>query len=76
MAINFTRDTYNKLRKMDRKQLEDYITKTYEKGYKDGSEASKPTAPDYEKIENRLKRIWGLGENKVGDIILALKEVM
>lgn len=28
------------------------------------------------KIENRLKRIWGLGENKVGDIVLALKEVM
>lgn len=76
MGINFTRDTYNRLKKMDRKQLEDYITQTYEKGYRDGSEASKPISPDYEKIESRLKRIWGLGENKVGAIILALKEVI
>ena len=76
MGINFTRDTYNRLKKMDRKQLEDYTTQTYEKGYRDGSEASKPISPDYEKIESRLKRIWGLGENKVGAIILALKEVI
>ena len=62
----FTRDTYNRLRKMDRRDMQTWIEELYKSGYEDGK-ASVPGV-DAETIYEAVGKIKGIGPKKLEEI--------
>jgi len=72
----FTRDTYNRIRKLDRRDMQTWIETIYNEGYDNGV-ASVPGV-DAEKIYEAVSKIKGIGPKKlqeIKDTINALLEV-
>lgn len=81
MAQNqFNRETYKKIKKMDRQQMERFVMNIFEEGYQAGAKAESEAAVgkeiDIEKIKIRIKEIKGIGEKKTEEIMKAIKEHM
>lgn len=62
----FTRDTYNRVRKFDRRQMQAWAETLYAEGYKDGA-ASVPGV-DAERIYEAVSGIRGIGPKKLQEI--------
>lgn len=65
----FTRNEYNAVKHMDRRQMEEWIFKVhnnaYEAGYEDGmKELPDPKIPDLTGLEEELQKIRGIGGSK------------
>lgn len=72
----FTRDTYNRVKKFDRRDMQTFIETIYNEGYDNGA-ASVPGV-DAEKIYEAISKIKGIGPKKlqeIKDTVNALLEV-
>ncbi len=81
MAQNqFNRETYKKIKKMDRQQMERFVLNIFEEGYlAGGKEAKKADAGkgiDIEKLKVKIKEIKGIGEKKTEEIMKIIKEYL
>ena len=76
----FNRETYKKIKKMDRQQMERFVLNIFEEGYLDGGkEAKKADAGkeiNIEKLKVKIKEIKGIGEKKTEEIMKAIKEYL
>ena len=62
----FTRETYNRVRKLDRRDLQNFCENIYKEGFEDGR-ASVPGV-DAEKIYEAIGQIKGIGPKKLEEI--------
>lgn len=76
----FNRETYKKIKKMDRQQMERFVFNIFEEGYQAGLKEEKEAAAgkeiDIEKLKVQIKGIKGVGEKKTEEIITAIKEYL
>ena len=81
MAQNqFNRETYKKIKKMDRQQMERFVLNIFEEGYLTGGKEAK-TADigkeiDIKKLKVKIKEIKGIGEKKTEEIMKIIKEYL
>lgn len=70
----FNRKLYKKIKKMDRQEMEDFITNIYHLGFKDGVEAG--SNADFKiKLAEVLKKTKGIGPKLFERIIESAKEM-
>ena len=69
----FTRDTYNRVRKFDRRDMQTWIESIYNEGYNNGA-ASVPGI-DTEKIFEAIARVKGIGPKKLEEIKAAVNQL-
>lgn len=77
----FTRNEYNAIKRMDRKQMEDWIfevhNKAYEAGCEDGrKEIQEPELPDLTGLEEAIQKIRGVGGSKARLVSMVVKEYL
>lgn len=73
-ASKITREQYKKVKRMDHKTMEDFVTNIYTEGFKDGKKAAgnKIKAAD---IEKALIEIKGIGAKKVTEIMSTINKL-
>lgn len=81
MAQNqFTRETYKKIKKMDRQQMEQFVLNVFQEGYRAATEEAREAMSgqeiDMTKLQNKIKEIKGIGEKKTEEIMRVIKECM
>lgn len=59
----FTRDTYNRVRKFDRRDMQTWIESIYNEGYNNG--AASVSGIDTEKFLEAIARVKGIGPKKL-----------
>lgn len=75
MGDIFNRKIYNKVKKMDRQQMEDYIKEVYRQGFADGSGAGNKA--DFRiALSDVLTKTKGVGEKTYDKIMQAAKEML
>lgn len=76
----FNRETYKKIKKMDRQQMERFVFNIFEEGYQAGRKEEKEAAAgaeiDIEKLRVQIKELKGVGEKKTEEIITVIKEYL
>lgn len=70
----FTRDTYNRVKKFDRRDMQTWIESIYNEGYNNGK-ASVPGV-DVEKIYEAIAQVKGIGPKKLEEIKTAVNQVL
>lgn len=70
----FTRDTYNRVRKLDRRDMQAWIESIYNEGYNNGV-ASVPGV-DAEKICEAIAQIKGIGPKKLQEIKATVNKLL
>lgn len=68
-----TRDMYKTIKRMDRKNLSDYLYTLYKSIY---SDYEGKLQPDYDKIYNEVQKIRGIGEVKSKQIVEVVRDCM
>lgn len=69
-----TRDQYKSFKRMDHKQMENFITNLYNEGYEDGKTAAgKRVKPS--DIAVTLMEVPGIGSKKAADIMAAINKL-
>lgn len=69
-----TRDQYKSFKRMDHKQMENFITNLYNEGYEDGKTAAgKRVKPS--DIAVTLMELPGIGSKKAADIMVAINKL-
>ena len=72
--MKFTRKDYERIRKMDRIQLEKYIVNVYHEGFQDGSNAGEKA--DFKiKLVQVLQATKGIGDKTIDKVLNTLKEI-
>ena len=70
--FHFSRDTYKKVKKMDRDEMEDFLLKLYEEGQQ--SILKTRNEIDFEDVRVTLMEIKGIGQKRADQIMIALEE--
>ena len=70
-GLRLNREQYKRVKRMDHKQMEDFICNMYNDGYKDGKEAAEPKIK-LSDIASALVGIRGVGTKKAAEIMAAL----
>lgn len=65
--LKINRETYKKIKKMDHREMEDYLTNLHAEGYNQGVNAITKIITD--KIIKGLENTKGIGEKRMSDII-------
>lgn len=69
-----TREQYKSFKRMDHKQMEDFITNLYNEGYENGKEAAgKRIKPS--DIAVTIMEVPGIGSKKAADIMVAVNKL-
>lgn len=69
-----TREQYKSFKRMDHKQMEDFITNLYNEGYENGKEAAgKRVKPS--DIAVAIMEVPGIGTKKAADIMAAVNRI-
>lgn len=70
----FTRKAYDRVRKMDHRQMQSYMQGVFENGFRCGQKEAKPANPftDLTGLEERVKNLRGIGGAKA---VLVVEEV-
>lgn len=68
------RKTYKKVKKMDRKEMEDFLVGIYREGFKDGAESGE-NADFRIKLSKLLKEVPGVGITIYNRIMTKAKEM-
>lgn len=67
--IGITRQQYKNIKKKDHQQMEDFLIRWWQDGYKDGLAAAKKANVSPADIENAISGIKGMGETKVNAVM-------
>lgn len=70
--FNLNRKVYKDLKKKDHQQMNDFLTRLYKEGFKDGLESA---SIDYEVLKEVLLSVKGIGLVKAEAVINKLKEM-
>lgn len=69
-----TREQYKRFKRMDHKQMEDFITNLYNEGYADGKAAAEPKIKPSD-IASALIEVKGVGTKKAAEIMAAVNKL-
>jgi hypothetical protein len=69
-----TREQYKRYKRMDHKQMEDFIVNIYNEGYEDGKEAAGQKVKPSD-IAAALVDIKGVGTKKIAEIMAAINKL-
>ncbi len=73
-GLKLNREQYKRVKRMDHKQMEDFICNTYNEGYTDGKAAAEPKIKSCD-IANVLNDIKGVGTKKAAEIMAAVNKL-
>lgn len=72
--VGITRDQYKSFKRMDHKQMDNFIINLYNEGYEDGKEAAgKRVKPS--DIAVAIMEVPGIGTKKAADIMAAVNKL-
>lgn len=72
--MNLNRKQYKDIKRMDHKQMENFVVKLYNEGYNEGKKVAKPKG-SLSEIEAAIIKIKGVGRKKADEIIAAIKQL-
>lgn len=72
--IGITREQYKRFKRMDHKQMEDFIVNLYNEGYEDGKAAAGQRVKPSD-IASVLVDIKGVGTKKAAEIMAAINKL-
>lgn len=78
----FTRETFKKIKKMDRKTMEDFLLNLFDDAFSEGYKAGKTEAEtgavkiDLNKLEDEVLKIKGIGVVKAAEIKKVVKDMI
>ena len=73
-GLKLNREQYKRVKRMDHKQMEDFICNMYNEGYTDGKEAAEPRIRPSD-IASVLIEIKGVGTKKADEIMAAVNKL-
>lgn len=73
-GLQLNREQYKRVKRMDRKQMEEFICNMYNEGYMDGKAAAEPRVKPSD-IASVLIEIKGVGTKKTGEIMEAVNKL-
>lgn len=73
-GLKLNREQYKSVKRMDHKQMEDFICNMYNEGYEDGKKAAEPKIKPSD-IASVLITIKGVGTKKVTEIMTAVNRL-
>ncbi len=73
-GLKLNREQYKRVKRMDHKQMEDFICNMYNRGYTDGKAASEPKVK-LSDIATVLVNIKGVGTKKAGEIMAEVNKL-
>lgn len=73
-ASKINREQYKAVKRMDHKQMEDFVTNVYTKGYNDGKRSSRNRIKASD-IATVLVDIKGIGTKKAAEIMTAINKL-
>lgn len=73
-GLKLNREQYKRVKRMDHKQMEDFICNMYNEGYEDGKKASAPAVKPSD-IATALVEIKGVGTKKASEIMAAINRL-
>lgn len=73
--VRFNREQYKTIKRMDRKQMEDFIVNMYTEGYEDGKKAASSKIIKPSDIATALIDIKGIGTKKTAEIMAAINRL-
>lgn len=73
-GLKLNREQYKSVKRMDHKQMEDFIVKMYHEGYEDGKLAAEPKVKPSD-IASVLAEIKGVGTKKAAEIMTAVNRL-
>lgn len=73
-GLKLNRAQYKNVKRMDHKQMEDFIANTYNEGYKDGRKTAEPRVKPSD-IATVLVDIKGVGTKKAAEIMEAVNKL-
>lgn len=65
------RALYKRIKSMNKSDMQDFLKKIYSQGF---DEALNGTAPNLEKIRERIGNIKGIGETRLNEIMTIIEE--
>ena len=71
MAYKFTRSIYKKIKKYDKKDMEEFIQSVYLKGFNDANRNTDKTKIE---VKEKLESVKGLGEKTIDKVLNTLFE--
>lgn len=72
--LNLNREQYKRVKRMDHKQMEDFICGVYHEGYADGKTAAEPQIKTSD-LASALMEIKGIGTRKAEEIMAKLNNL-
>lgn len=76
MAKNMiTRDQYKGVKRMDHKQMENFVANLYNEGFKDGKDAAETKRVRPSDIAVAISEIKGIGTKKAAEIMAVVNEL-
>ena len=73
-GLKLNREQYKRVKRMDHKQMEDFICNMYNEGYADGKAAAEPRIKPSD-IATVLVEIKGVGTKKAAEIMTAVNKL-
>ena len=73
-GLKLNREQYKKVKRMDHRQMEDFICKTYNEGYANGKAEAAPRIKPSD-IASVLIEIKGVGTKKAAEIMAAINKL-
>jgi hypothetical protein len=73
-GLKLNREQYKSVKRMDHKQMEDFICNTYNEGHEDGRKAAEPRIKPSD-IATVLIDIKGVGTKKAAEIMAAVNKL-
>lgn len=75
---DFNRKQYDRVRKMDHRQMQDFFNQVYDSGYADGEKEAQEErqVPELIGLEEKLQEIRGIGGAKARAICEAVKDFL
>lgn len=73
-GLNLNREQYKRVKRMDHKQMEEFICNMYNEGYTEGRAAAEPRIKPSD-IATVLIEIKGVGTKKAGEIMEAVNKL-
>lgn len=73
-GLNFTREKYKRVKRMDRKQMEVFMITLYKEGYQEGKKDAEPKVK-FADIASVITSVKGVGTKKAAEIMAALSRL-
>lgn len=73
-GLNFTREKYKRVKRMDHKQMETFLVTLYSEGYQEGKKNAEPKVK-LSDIASAITSVKGVGTKKAAEIMAALSRL-